>query len=101
MLTPFAPFTAQELWGTLGHQTPAFREPWPAFDPEMAKEDLAEIVVQVNGKLRGHLSVPFGTAAEELKSLALEQEKVLPFTQGKQVVKVIALVDKLVNIVVK
>ena len=101
MLAPFAPFTAQELWEALGHQTPAFREPWPAFDPEMAKEDLAEVVVQVNGKLRGHLAVRFGTDAEELKKLALAQEKVLPFVQGKQVVKVVALVDKLVNIVVK
>ena len=101
MLAPFAPFTAQELWGALGHQAPAFREPWPKFDPELAREDLAEIVVQVNGKLRGHLSVPFGTSDEDLKKLALAHEKVVPFTREKQVVKVIALADKLVNIVVK
>src|SRR5580692_11778575 len=101
MLAPFAPFTAQELWGALGRETPAFREPWPKFDPELAREDLAEIVVQVNGKLRGHLSVPFGTPEEELKKLALAHEKVVPFTREKQLVKVIALVDRLVNIVVK
>jgi leucyl-tRNA synthetase len=101
LLAPFAPFTAQELWGALGRDTPAFREPWPKFDPELAREDLAEIVVQVNGKLRAHLSVPFGTPEEGLKKLALAHEKVRPFIEGKQVVKVIALLDKLVNIVVK
>jgi leucyl-tRNA synthetase len=101
MLAPFAPYTAQDLWAALGHDTPAFREPWPRFDPELAKEDLAEIVVQVNGKLRAHLFLPFGTPEAEVRKLALEHEKVKPFLDGKQVVKVIVLAEKLVNIVVK
>ncbi len=101
MLEPFAPYTAQDLWAELGHDTPAFREPWPQFDPELAKEDLADIVVQVNGKLRAHLLLPFGTSEGQVRELALAHEKVKPFVDGKQIVKVIVLADKLVNIVVK
>jgi leucyl-tRNA synthetase len=101
LLAPFAPYTAQELWETLGFNGPVFRQPWPAFDPALAKEDLAEIPVQVNGKLRGHLRVQFGTAQDELQRLALAHEKIQPFIAGKQVAKVIVVPDKLVNIVVK
>lgn len=101
LLAPFAPYTAQELWAILGHSGPVFREYWPSYDEELAKEDLAEIPLQVNGKLRGHLYVSFGAPREELERLALAQEKVRPFTEGKQVVKIVVLPDKLVNIVVK
>ena len=101
MLAPFAPYTAQELWSALGHADPVFRHPWPEFDPALAKEDLAELPVQVNGKLRAHLQVPFGTANDELQRLALDLEKVKPFIAGKQIVKVIIVPDKLINIVVK
>ena len=80
---------------------PVFRQPWPEYDPELAKEDLAEIPVQVNGKLRSRIHVPFGTPKEELEKLALADEKVQPFLQGKQVRKVIVVPDKLVNIVVQ
>jgi leucyl-tRNA synthetase len=101
MLAPFAPYTAQELWETLGKQGPVFRQGWPAFDPELAKEDLAEIPVQVNGKLRGHLRVAFGTPMKDLERQACGLEKLQPFLSGKQIVKVVVIPDKLVNIVVK
>jgi leucyl-tRNA synthetase len=101
MLAPFAPYLAQELWEEQGRSTPVFREAWPQYDPELAKEDLAEVVVQVNGKLRGRLHVAFGTAKQELESLAKLDEKVKPFVDGKQVVKVVVVPDKLVNIVVR
>jgi leucyl-tRNA synthetase len=101
MLGPFAPFTAQDLWETLGHSGPVFRQTWPSYDEELAKEDLAEIPVQVNGKLRGHLHVTFGTPKEKLERLALSHEKTRPFTDGKQVVRIVVIPDKLVNIVVK
>ncbi len=61
MLAPFAPYLAQEIWEEIGKEGPVFRQPWPAFDPELAKEDEAEIVVQVNGKVRGRVFAPFGT----------------------------------------
>jgi len=101
MLAPFAPYTAQELWETLGQSGPVFRQSWPAFDAELAKEELAEIPVQVNGKLRGHLRVPFGTAKEELERLALAHEKIRPFLTDKQIAKVVVVPDKLVNIVAR
>ncbi len=101
MLAPFAPYLAQELWETLGNSGPVFRQSWPTFDPELAKEDLAEIPVQVNGKVRGHIHAPFGTAKDELEHLALDNEKVKSFLAGKQIVKVVIVPDRLVNIVVK
>jgi len=101
LLGPFAPYLAQEIWEELGHATPVFRERWPAFDAELAKEDLAEIVVQVNGKLRSHIHAAFGTSGDETKSRALEDPKIRSLIAGKQIVKVIVVPDKLVNIVVK
>jgi leucyl-tRNA synthetase len=100
MLAPFAPYVTQEIWEELGKEGPVFRQCWPSFDPELAKEDLAEIPVQVNGKLRSRIHVPFGTAKEELERRALADEKVQPLLAGKQVRKVIVIPDKLVNIVV-
>ncbi|MGA2132380.1 MAG: leucine--tRNA ligase [Bryobacteraceae bacterium] len=101
LLGPFAPYLAQEIWEELGREGPVFRRPWPAFDPELAKEELAEIVVQVNGKLRSHVHLPFGTAEDELKAGALADAKIRALVEGKQIVKVIAVRDKLVNIVVR
>ncbi len=101
LLAPFAPYMAQELWEQLGHEGPVFRHQWPTFDEELAKEEAAEIPVQVNGKLRARISAPFGTTAAELERLALAEPKVQSFVAGKQVVKVIVVPDKLVNIVVK
>ena len=101
MLGPFAPYLAQELWAELGHSGPVFRQPWPDYNPDLAKEDEAEIVVQVNGKLRAHLLAPFGTSEDVLRQRALDEPKVQPFINGKQIVKMIIVPDKLVNIVVK
>jgi leucyl-tRNA synthetase len=101
LLAPFAPFLAEELWETLGRSGPVFRQPWPLFDQELAKEDAAEVVLQVNGKLRGRILVHFGATQEELQHAALADPKVLPFLSGKQVVKVVVVPDKLVNIVVR
>jgi leucyl-tRNA synthetase len=99
MLAPFAPYVSQEIWEELGHQGPVFRQCWPSFDPELAKEEEAEIVVQVNGKLRTRIYAPFGTTNQELESRALADDKVRPFLEGKQIRKVITVPDKLVNIV--
>jgi leucyl-tRNA synthetase len=101
LLAPFAPFTAQDLWQIQGHPGAVFRESWPTYDPELAKEDIIEIPVQVNGKLRGHIRAAHGTATSELERQARETEKVKPFLSGKQVVKVIVVPDRLVNVVVK
>ncbi len=101
LLGPFAPYLAQELWDELGRDGPVFRTPWPEYDSELAKEDGADVVVQVNGKVRGRLAVPFGTPKEVIEGLALADDKIQQSVAGKQVVKVIVVPDKLVNIVVK
>jgi len=101
LLAPFAPYLAQQIWEELRREGPVFREPWPGFDSELAKEDEAEIVVQVNGKLRARICAAFGTPKEELEARALADEKVKAMLDGKQVVKVIVVPDKLVNLVVK
>ncbi|PWT99308.1 MAG: leucine--tRNA ligase, partial [Terriglobia bacterium] len=101
MLAPFAPYVSQEIWDELGRDGPLFRNPWPAFDSELAKEDLAEVVVQVNGKLRSRIYVAFGTPTTELEQRAQTDDKLKPFIEGKRVVKVITVPDKLVNLVVK
>jgi len=101
LLGPFAPYLAQEIREELGGEGAVFRRPWPSYDPELAKEDLAEIPVQVNGKLRSRIFVPFGMPEEVLETRALEDGKIRAFLGGKQVVKVIVVADKLVNIVVR
>ena len=101
MLAPFAPYLAQEMWEELGHDGPIFRQSWPAFDPELAKEEEAEVVVQVNGKLRSRINVPFGMPQDELIARATADGKIKPCLDGKQIVKTVVVPDKLVNIVVK
>jgi leucyl-tRNA synthetase len=101
LLAPFAPYAAEEMWEQIGRTGPVFKQPWPAYDSELAKEDAAEVVLQVNGKVRGRISVPFGMPQAEVEKLALADPKVQPFIAGKQVVKVIVVPDKLVNIVVR
>ena len=101
MLGPFAPYTAEELWEQLGRTGPVFRQRWPSYDKDLAQEEAADVVLQVNGKVRGRMSVPFGTPAAELEKLALDHPKVEGSIAGKNVVKVIVVPDKLVNIVVR
>ncbi len=101
LLGPFAPFLAEEMWEQMGEQGPVFKQPWPQYDPELAKEEAAEIPVQVNGKLRARITAAFGTPAHDLEKLALAEPKVQSFVNGKQVLKVVVVPDKLVNVVVR
>jgi leucyl-tRNA synthetase len=101
MIEPFAPYLAEELGEEQGRPAPVFQHAWPEYDPELAREEEAEVVIQVNGKLRGRVNVAFGTPGEALEKLALADAKVQPLIDGKQVVKVIVVPDKLVNIVVR
>lgn len=101
MLSPFAPHVADELWEALGHDQPLLRTPWPAYDAGLAAEEELEIPVQVNGKLRARIRVPAGAAEDEIRRRALAEEKVAALVNGKQIVKVIVVAQKLVNIVVR
>lgn len=99
-LAPFAPHIADELWEGLGNRGPLLNNRWPEYDPSAIIEDEVLIVVQVNGKLRGRISVPADSTEEFVKSAALEDEKVREFTVGKEIKKVVLVPKKLVNVVV-
>ena len=101
LLAPFAPYLAHELWEMLGEPESLLRAPWPKYDPALAKEEEIEIPVQVNGKLRSRITVPADLGGDEVKGRALADEKVKAAIAGKQVVNVIIVPGKLVNIVVR
>ncbi|WP_027366204.1 leucine--tRNA ligase [Desulfotruncus alcoholivorax] len=101
LLAPFAPHITEELWAKTGHQGSIHAQPWPAFDPEAIVEDEITIVIQINGKVRDRMLVPAEIEAEAMKELVMGQNRVKELTEGKKVVKVIAVPGKLVNIVVK
>lgn len=103
LLSPFAPHIAEELWQRLSHQKTLAYEPWPEYNEEFLKEDTVEIVVQFNGKVRGTMNVPVEKAKdrETLKTIALESDIVQQRVKGKEIVKIIAVPGKLVNVVVK
>ena len=101
LLAPFAPFLASELWSQLGNTTELLRQPWPQFDAALAAEEVLEIPVQVNGKLRAVICVPAGADEDAVRAAVGIDEKVKTFIAGKSVVKLIYVPGKLVNIVVK
>jgi len=100
MLAPMTPHLAEELWEMLGHGEGLPRVNWPKFNPELAREEEVEIVVQINGRVRGRMRVPAGLAEEEVTRRALQNPGVAAHMDGKRVVKRIVVPDKLVNLVV-
>lgn len=101
VLSPFTPHICEEMWEHLGHDTFIYSEAWPVCDESALVRDTIEIVVQINGKVKEKMDIPAGLGKDELEKLAMENEKVQKLTSGKNVVKVIAVPGKLVNIVVK
>ncbi|MBI1821057.1 MAG: leucine--tRNA ligase [Nitrospirae bacterium] len=103
LLSPFAPHIAEELWESLGEPGPIFdpgvNQSWPSYSPKALVADEMTIVIQVNGKLRGKLTVPFDAEQESIKQSALADSKILEWVQNKNIVKVIYVEKKLVNIV--
>ncbi len=100
MLAPMAPHIAEEFWEMLGREGGIGSAAWPVFDQELAREEMVEVVLQVNGRVRGRLQVETGLGEEELVRRAMHDKKVAPWLDGKRVVKRIVVPDKLVNIVV-
>jgi leucyl-tRNA synthetase len=101
LLAPMAPYLAHELWEMTGEISNLLKAPWPKHDPALAAEDEIEIPVQVNGKLRSVVVVPANATEDQIKQPALADEKVKAAIAGKQIVKVIVVPKKLVNIVVR
>ncbi len=101
MLSPVARHIAEELWQKFGHTETITYSAWPTFDPSKLVEDEVEIVVQVLGKVRAKIKVAKDISKEDLEATALADEKVKEFIVGKDVIKVVVIPGKLVNIVVK
>ncbi|KAA9240635.1 MULTISPECIES: leucine--tRNA ligase [Aerococcus] len=101
LLAPIAPHLGEELWQRLTGESGISYVPWPSYDESQLVEESIEIVVQVNGKIKERLQVASGLSQEELSQAAKDSDKVQAAIAGKDVVKVIAVPDKLVNIVVK
>ena len=101
LLHPFAPHIAEELWSLLGHNGGLTGVTWPVCDTQLAAEDSSEVVIQVNGKVRGRISVPRGLDKAALETAARSDPSITAHVEGKTVVKIIVVPDKLVNIVVK
>ena len=99
LLAPIAPHIGEELWQILGNEESLTYVPWPTYDEAALVEDEVEVVFQVNGKLRDKQNVARGLSKEELEQIAMNHEAVKEFIEGKTVRKVIAVPDKLVNIV--
>lgn len=101
MLAPIAPHMMEELWSKFGHYESITYAKWPEFDESNLVSDTVEMIIQVNGRLRDKLSLPVDTDKEKIKELALSDEKIQKFIDGKDVAKVIVIPNKIVNIVVK
>jgi leucyl-tRNA synthetase len=101
LLAPFAPYLAAELWEQMGEAGSLLRHPWPQFDENLAREEEIDVPVQVNGKLRALVRVAPSADNEALQEAALSQEKVQASIAGKQIVKVVIVPAKLINLVVR
>lgn len=101
IISPFAPHLGEELWTMIGQEGSVFDIDWPKYDETALVKDEIEVVVQVNGKVRGKLTVNSNISKEDMEKVALEDEKIKALVEGKTIVKVVAVPKKLVNIVVK
>lgn len=101
MLAPIAPHVGEELWSILGHESTITYQPWPSYDEQLLEGEVVEIVVQVNGKVRAKLEISKDASKEEMEHLAFENENIKGAIEGKEIKKVIAVPQKLVNIVAK
>lgn len=101
IMAPITPHISEELWHRYGHAGSVHLQPWPAYDEAMTLDEVVTIVIQVNGKLRDRLEVPRGEDMETVREQALAREKIQPYVAGREVVRIVTVPDKLVNIVVR
>jgi len=100
VLAPFAPHLAEELWSRLGHPESLAYEPWPAFDPRLARDEQVEIAVQVNGKIKAKIMVDADAADDAVQAAAMADAKVMAAMENRPVRKVVVAKGRLVNIIV-
>ena len=101
LISPIVPHMGEELWEVLGHNNTIAYEPWPEYDEEKTKESVVTYAVSVNGKLRDKIEVEANTNSKDVEAIALSSSKIKTYTDGHQIVKVIVVPNKIVNIVIK
>lgn len=101
MVGPYAPHLAEELWSKLGYTESVSRAAWPKYNAELAADDEATIVVQVNGKIRDKFVAPVGTPKDKLQETGLALPGLQKWLEGAEILKIIVVPDKLINIVIK
>jgi leucyl-tRNA synthetase len=101
MLSPMTPHIAEELWAMLGFSGGLARAKWPRFREDLTREEQYEVVVQINGRVRGKIIVEDGMSEDETRDRALNDQRISVLLKGKQVAKTIVVPKKLVNIVVR
>ena len=101
ILAPFVPHITEEMWEHLGGTTSVHEEKWPSYDEKALVKDTVEIVLQLNGKVKDKIAIQNGAGKEEMEKAALASEKIQALTEGKKIIKVIAVPGRLVNIVAK
>ena len=101
VLAPLAPHLAEELWARLGHDGSLAYERWPSYDEKMIAEKTAELAVQVNGKIRGRITVAAEASKEDCIAAAKGLPSVASLLEGKSIVKEIVVPGRLVNLVIK
>ena len=100
LLSPLAPHISEELWHRMGKDDSIVTAPWPRFDASLIAEDMATMVVQVNGRVRGRVTVPAGIGEESAVARALAEDTVRRFVDAKPIKKTVYVPDKLVNLVI-
>jgi len=101
LLGPFAPHMTEELWQQLGHPTSLFKQPWPVADPAALTRKEVTVVLQVDGKVRGRLTIEVDAAEDRVQRLALADDKVRPWLRGRSVDRVVVVPNRLVNVVTR
>lgn len=99
LLSPITPHMAEEIWQQLGHKDTIAYAEWPTYDESKLKDDQTELVVQINGKVRAHITVAVGTSKDDIEKIALADDNIKNNLQNKTVRKVIVIPNKIVNIV--
>ena len=101
MLSPMTPHIAEEMWEMLGNSGTISRQKWPAYREDLTREEQIEIIIQINGRLRSKMMVDEGLSDDETRELALKDPRIAPLLAGKEILRVIVVPKKLVNIVLR
>lgn len=100
ILSPFVPHICEEMWESLGKSETLYRHPWPTYDEKALVRETVEVVVQINGKVKERLNIACGLSKEEFEKTCMEEQSVDLLIKDKKIIKIVAVPDKLLNIVV-